>query len=135
MRRRKGFTLLELTVTAFLLGAVMTLMVQFLAVIAAQRRGAERRTTAILEVGNLMEAFTARGFESVTTESARSLSLSEQARDALPDAELSIDVSEEGKRPVAKRVALALRWKDRAGRFVAPTRLTAWLYRSKKETP
>ena len=69
-RRRRAFTMVEVTLLAFLLAVAMTTTVQVLGWVATQRRAVERRQWAIQEVANLMEHLTAEPWDRVTPDSA-----------------------------------------------------------------
>jgi type II secretory pathway pseudopilin PulG len=127
--RRRGFTLVEITASVVMLAAAMTLTVQLLGALAAERRAAERRLCAVQEVANLMERVAARPWAEVTPESLRTVSLSPRALQALPGAELTATVDDASAGPGGKRISLRLRWRDRAGTWTAPVRLSAWIYR------
>ena len=124
--RRRGFTLVELTLTVVLLTVAMTTVVQVLGWVATERRAIERRQWAIQEVANLMERLTAEPYDAVTADSARTLALSGSTAAKLPEPELTIEVAE--ARGEAKRLAIRLTWRNRAGLRETPVRLTAWIY-------
>jgi Tfp pilus assembly protein PilV len=126
--RRGGFTMIEVAASAFLLAAAMTLTVQVLGWVAAERRAADRRQCALQEVGNLMEHLAARPWDGLSPESVEDVAIGDEARRRLPGAELSVTV-DESRGPDAKRIALRLRWRNRAGTWEAPVRLAAWVYR------
>ena len=114
-----------------MLAIAMTLTVQVLGHAGQQRRAAEHRQRAILEVANIMERITALPFDLVTAERARRLSISPTAAGTLPGAELSVEVAEEQPAPgrSSKRIAVRLRWRGRSGEWEAPVRLTTWVER------
>jgi hypothetical protein len=116
---------------AVMLAIVMTLTVKVLGYAGQQRRSADQRQRAILEVANVMERITAEPFEEVTAERARRLSISPAAAGSLTGSELAVEVTEEQPGPgrSAKRVAVRLRWKGRSGEWEAPVRLTTWIER------
>jgi Tfp pilus assembly protein PilV len=127
--RHAGFMIIELVVTALLLAIAMTVTVKVLGWVAHERRDAERRQLAVLEVGNIMERFAARPFDELTADSARGFTLTEPARLSLPGAELNVSVEGvDGPRP-AKRLAVRIRWQARAGIWAAPVRVMAWAYK------
>ena len=119
---------------AVLLMIGMTLTVKVLGWVALERRSAERRQRAVMEVANVMERITAYPFEEVNSTLARRITLSESARRFLPDAELALDVSD--RAPVAglaaKRIAVQLRWRSRSGEWSVPVRLTSWVERARR---
>ena len=129
-RRRRGFGLIELTITAILAVTAMTVTVQLVGWVAAERRAALRRERALLEAGNLLERLAARPWEVLGTDPAHppAVSLPESTRAVLPGASVAVEVhAVEG--PVAsKRVAVVIRWRDGTGTFEAPVRLVTWVY-------
>jgi Tfp pilus assembly protein PilV len=130
-RPRRAFTMVEVTLSVFLLVVAMTATVQVLGAVATQRRAAERRQWAIQEVANLMEHLTAEPWDRVTADSALGLSLSEEIRRKLPEPELTVDVAETDRELGEKRLAIRLRWRNRSGTWEAPVRLTAWIARGR----
>jgi Tfp pilus assembly protein PilV len=125
-RARRAFTLVEVTITVFLLAVAMTTIVQVLGWVASERRAVERRQWAIEEAGNLMERVTALPFNEITSESMRAFSLSASIREKLPGPELTLNVGETNAAGRAKQVAIAIRWRNRGGTWEAPVRLTTW---------
>jgi prepilin-type N-terminal cleavage/methylation domain-containing protein len=125
---RRGFTLIEVTITVVLLAAAMTAIVQVLGWVAAERRATERRQWAIEEAANLMERVTAAPFEAITAESARAVTLSASIKEKLPGPELTLNVGGPEAVGEGKRVAIAIRWRGRGGTWEAPVRLAAWVY-------
>ncbi len=126
---RRGFTLVELALTVGMLAIAMSVTVQLLGWIVAERRASERRQFAAQEAANVLERFAARPFDGLTPEAARAVTLSEAARAVLPGAELSVVVDDRGAAPDARRVAVRLRWRQRSGEWDAPVRLTTWIER------
>lgn len=130
---RRAFTVVEVALSVFLLAVAMTTTVQVLGWVANERRAAERRQWAIEEVANLMERLTAAPWDQVTVDSARSVTLPEGIRGKLPEPELTIVVDEPEGNPGEKRLAIRLRWRNRAGAWEAPVRLTAWIARRRSD--
>jgi hypothetical protein len=133
---RRGSLLVEVAMAAVLLMIAMGLTVKVLGLVAVERRASERRQRALFEVGNLMERITAYPFDDVTPELGRRLALTPTSRQALPDAQLAVDVagSEPGAGRSAKRVAIRLRWRGPEGEWVAPVRLTSWIERRRRSS-
>jgi hypothetical protein len=128
---RRGSLLPELAMAAVMMTIAMSLTVKVLGHAGYQRRSAEQRQRAIVEVANAMERITADPFDEVTPERARRLSISPESAGSLPGAELTVEVNEERPAPgrSAKRIAVRLRWKGRSGEWEAPVRLTTWIER------
>ena len=119
-----------------LLMIAMTLTVKVLGWIAHERRAADRRERAVVEVANLMERITAHRFEEVTPELARRAdAFRARHGQSLPDPELAVlDGAGEGTGALAaKRIAIRLRWRGRSGEWEAPVRLTSWMHPRRKE--
>jgi hypothetical protein len=76
-----------------------------------------------------MERLTAYPFDELTPERARTLSISPATLESLPGAELAVDVnpSQLGAGRSSKRIAIRLRWRNHAGEWEAPVRLTTWI--------
>jgi hypothetical protein len=130
-RKRRGSLLAEVTMATVMLMIAMSLTVKVLGWVALERRVAERRQRAVLEVANVMERITAYPFEEVTPDLTRRITLSTTAGQSLPDSDLVVDVtnSDPGAGRSAKRIAIRLRWKGRSGEWDAPVRLTSWIER------
>jgi Tfp pilus assembly protein PilV len=125
--RRRGFTVFELGMAVMLLAVAMSVAVQVLGAVAQQRRAVQRRELAVQEVANLMERLTARPWERLADDAGQAR-LSDAAERSLPGAELKVAVEPADAPIVGKRVSIRLHWKNRAGEFDAPVRLTTWVY-------
>ncbi len=121
--------MLEITASVVMLATAMTVTVQLLGSLAAERRAAERRLCAVQEVANLMERVAARPWGEVTPDGLRAVSLNPGALRALPAAELTATVDDASASRGEKQIRIRLRWRDRSGNWTAPVRLTAWVYR------
>ena len=132
-RPRRGSLLVEMTIAAAMLSVAMVMTVKVLGYAGQQRRSADQRQRAMLEVANVMERITAEPFDEVTAERARRLSITPAAAGSLPGAELAVEVKEERPGPdrSARRIAVRLRWKGRSGEWEAPVRLTTWIERGR----
>jgi hypothetical protein len=130
-RKRRGSLLAEVAMATVILMIAMSLTVKVLGWVALERRSAERRQRAVLEVANVMERITAYPFEEVTPDLTSRITLSTTAGQSLPESDLSVEVtnSEPGAGRSSKRIAIRLRWKGRSGEWEAPVRLTSWIER------
>ena len=122
-------TLLELAVAGALLGTLLVVCLQLLSAAVAQRRAADQRQCAMVELDNVMEQGTARPWAELTTAALAQEKLSPSADRQLPGAELKIEVFTAADQPNAKRITAALRWQDRSGRLLVPVTLTTWRYK------
>ena len=131
---RRGFTLVELTVGAILLTALMVTAIPTLAWVGRVRRSAERQQVAVLAVGNLMERITTLAWDEVTQDALAATELPNEVSRQLPDADLRVSVLLVPGPVEAKRVLIELRWREpSAGMQSAPIRLAAWIYRIDRE--
>ena len=84
-----------------------------------------------------MEQITAHPYEQVTSEVAALITLPDAARQTLPGAELTVEVTgkpgDQASQPSSKRIGIRLRWRDRSGQWDAPVRLTSWVAARRKE--
>ena len=126
---RRGSTLLELIVATALLGVVFATVAPVFSWLAAERRAADQTQLASLEVANVMERLAQTPWETLSDVSTKNIALSESARKHLDEARLTVRVVEETGPPAAKRVNVELTWRNRADQFVAPMRLTAWVFK------
>ena len=122
---RRGIGVMELVVAGALLGTLLVVCLQLLTATAAQRRVAEQRQLAVLEVGNAMERLASRPWAELKPEMAAP-QLSPSVRDRLPGAELKVEVTTPSAEPGTKRIVVSLRWQDRAGQFVSPVKIATW---------
>lgn len=131
--RRRGSLLAETAMSGVMLIIAMGLVAQVVAAVANQRRSWDRRQTAVFEAANLMERLTARPFEALTTEGAKDLTLSDEAKRTLPEGRVQVEITDGD--PVggdgSKRVFMQIQWRNRAGDWDAPVRLTTWVHRRK----
>jgi hypothetical protein len=118
-----------LLAAAAMVGVVLAVMVPVIGWAAAERRAVARRERAMLEAANLMERLAPRPWETITRDELKGVRLSESAAAALPGAELTIDVAEIARPPAAKRIGVAIRWRERPGVDAAPVRLSAFVHR------
>jgi hypothetical protein len=132
-RTRHGAILADVALAAIVLLVAMSLMLKVLSIVAHERRAADHRQRAALEVANLMERITAYPFDHVTPELARGMTVSATARQSLRDCDLAIEVKPgEGAPPNDRdtsRISITLRWREPSGQWQRPVRLTSWMER------
>ena len=130
---RRGSLLLETAMSALMLMLAMTIVVQVVASVANARRAWDRRMIAANEVANQIERLSARSFDDLPAGKVEGLSLSSEAR-TLPDAELKAEVvaDDPAAGPASKRISVQLRWRNSAGDWTSPVRLTTWVHRRKE---
>jgi Tfp pilus assembly protein PilV len=121
-------TLLELVVAAALLGTILIICLQLLAATAQQRRHADQRQLALVEVENTMERLAAWPWNELTPKTTAG-QLSPTVRSRLPGAELKVEVTTSSAEPSAKRIAVTLRWQDHSGQFEKPVTIVTWRWK------
>ena len=121
--------MVEMVVAGAVVGALLVVCLQLLSAAVAQRRAADQRQCALVELGNVMEQIAARPWAELTTAALSQEKLSPSAERQLPGAELKIEVFASAGEPNAKRITAALRWRDRSGQLLAPATLTTWRYK------
>jgi hypothetical protein len=129
MTNRRGAMMVELAVAGTLVGALLVFGLQLLSAAVAQRRAADQRQWALVELGNVMEQVAARPWAELTTAALSKVRLSPSASSQLPGAELRIEVSTPADDPRAKRITATLRWQGRSGQPPAPVTVTTWRYK------
>ena len=122
--------LFELMVSGVLLGVVVTSILPALGWIARERQMGRQRQAVLLEVGNLMEQVTLLDWDELTSDRAAKFELSESLRRELPEARLTITMTDDAEAH-ARKILIELRWEVAAGRAAPPVRLAAWVYENK----
>ncbi len=135
MKRRSGFTILELTVSMILFGAILLVAMKFFAAIGQQQRTIRRQQLATRELANVMEAIAALPWDRLTAEGVRPAQLSESARQGLPGVELAVEITQPAGEPQAKQIAVQIRWQDRSEQPARPLRAACWRYRVEPPKP
>lgn len=129
MTRRRGMSLMEVTVAGVLLGVLLAVCLQMLAAMAGHRRALEERQTAIVEASNVIERLSAAPWDALVQEEVAAIDLSDWAKGALPEGRLDVEVTPSGDSPEARRIVVAVHWRDASGNAARPVRLVAWRYR------
>lgn len=125
---RRGFTVVELLSALVLIGVVFTVSISLLLAVAHERRFAQQRQFAMQHAANLLERSTARGWAGLADGPQPIEPAHADLTDLLPELDRRIDVTSTSEDFDARRVTVSIRWKNRTGQFVAPIRLTAWVY-------
>ena len=127
---RCGFSLVEMMVSAVLLGALAAFVLPTLGWVSQERRTAGEHQELLEAGANLMDRFTAQAWEQITQEAAAALQLPERLQQRA-QAELDVAVEPRDGDPPAKRVRLRIDWTDVGGRPAPPVRISSWVYRVK----
>ncbi|MBU4273499.1 MAG: hypothetical protein KKA28_16690 [Planctomycetes bacterium] len=123
-------TILELVVAGALLGTLLVVCLKMIGAVADWRRESDRRQLALFEAANLMERVADRPWDELTPEAVAAVRLPDNIRERLPGAELKIEVSDSPpeRKPPSKRIAVSIRWRDRAGRMLPPVSIATWRF-------
>jgi type II secretory pathway pseudopilin PulG len=138
VRNRAGVLLPELIISMLLLGTAAAVMTALMVSVAAQRQAAEQRQVALLLAENLLDEFLAAPW-SETTQENFSRRLAEFSADdqmlptRLPGLERLVSVVE-WPEDSARQVTVEFRWRNRAGDFTTPVRLSGWTFAPAEKT-
>ena len=131
---RRGYMLMEMIVACAILGVLLTVSLQLLAGLAAQRHAADQRQLAAIEIGNVMDRVASRRWAELTQASVARETLAESVRRQLPGAELKIEISIVPQEPEVKRILVSLRWRDRTGQPLPPVQVVTWKNRKTEKS-
>ena len=121
--------ILEVVVSASLLAALMVILNQVVVQLHRQSEIIDRRVVAQQTLENLLEAFTARDWNQIDTESITALEAPDWVRAKLPKLRIAGEVVAESDPIEAKRVRLQFSWKDPVNMQQRPLALTTWIFR------
>ena len=129
--KRRGFTILEVTVAIVLLSALTALCLEFFAGVTGQQKEQNAELAATQEAANVMERLAAVAWDDLSKQPGGKFELSPQARKMLPEGRVEVNVS--GTRSVpdtlARRVAVAVYWRPLPGGPERKARVFAWRYK------
>jgi len=123
---RRGFTLIELTIAAALLGLLVGALSQFIGRWEAARRAADERRFALSAIENLMERATVLDFDPAAAE--------EELQGRLNSPRVEFRISEPDDLGLIAMTA-SLSWQNAQGERTSPVTLTAWKRSSPDPAP
>jgi prepilin-type N-terminal cleavage/methylation domain-containing protein len=126
--RRRGLTLLEVSMAAAMLCVLMLIAVQMFWAVTTKQPAAERHALALEAVQALAEQIGNMRWNELTTPSVGQIQMPASASAHLPGAKLAVDLTEEVEPIAAKRVTVELTWNNPPGRPARPVRLTCWAF-------
>jgi hypothetical protein len=135
VRRRRGSVSHEAVLAVALAITVLLGVAQMLTLVAQERRAADLRATATREAGNVMERLMSQPWDQVTAEATEAWSLSENCRQRLPAARLSIDVVTQEDAADAKRIQVEVHWHSTKAPGGHAVRLVAFRYHPEEPAP
>lgn len=125
---RRGWMLLELFVSIFLLATLLVLINQSLVMLHHQARLANRRFIAQQVLENLMEESLLIPWQSLSTATVQELDLPPFALEKLPGCQLEAEVRDSQEPIPAKQITFRLNWPARNNPRQKPVALTTWTY-------
>ncbi len=96
-RNRAGLTLIEVAVSAAVLGTVLTTVAQVIQWSASEHRAAQRKRCALEAATAVLDQFTVRGWSEITPKAAAAIRLPADTTGFLLDPRLVVTVSEARK--------------------------------------
>lgn len=133
--RRRGFTLVELMLAMSLLGIFFAVFTPLLLGVARERRESAREQVAWQQAQNLLEEFTHRPWNDVTsTTELPPLTAAERAY--LPGYQHQLVVTEIPGPPLCKRVTVSVSWKMRSDAATERVlTLSGWVWPDQEPRP
>lgn len=138
-RLRRGSTILEAMIAATIVVAALAATGQLAASSARAARTAEDRLLAAEEASNILERLFVLPWDELTPDIAVEQPLSTAAQERLRDPQLEATVVDASDSPddseaiEIKRITVSIRWRNAAGEWVQPMRLSAWRSRARDE--
>lgn len=132
---RRGFMLLEVTVSAVLLCSILVIINQAVVRLHRQTRFTDRQAIAQQALENLLEEFCHRPWSEISTAKVDVLTLPEWVSEKLPAARLIGVVALESDPTAAKRITLQLSWQNSPQVTTKPLTLTTWIYQRPEPQP
>ena len=123
-RNSRGFTLVELIGTCLLMGILFSMTVPMLLVVARERRSTEQRQFALQRASNLLERTAQREWSELQPGEISLEDVDGDLRQVLPDLEQKLLIHQVAGESDAIQVVASLRWRNAAGEYVAPIRLS-----------
>ena len=125
---RHGFTIVEMIGTCVVLGALFSLVVPMLLVVARERRSTEQRQFAMQHAANLLETSTMRPWSDLEPGELTLPEIDADLKSVLPGLERSLIVRNvEGELPT-RQITASIRWQGVSGQIVSPVRISAWVF-------
>jgi type II secretory pathway pseudopilin PulG len=132
--KRRGASVIEAMVSLVILAAAAAAVVQLLAMTAGQRRAMEQRRIALQEVANQAERLAVAPWDETAAERLSAWQPTADLLAALPQAQCTATVGDEGEIPRSRRIDLKIQWSNAAGQEVEPVVLSVWKF-ARQEQP
>lgn len=126
----RGFTILEIVVSMILLGSVLAIVVPLTKRAVDQRRQAETRRAALIEVSNALERLAADPTTWPEPGTATDVPLPDRLAARLREPRLVVASAALSGPPSGRRFDASLTWAEPTGGRSAPLRLSAFAFES-----
>jgi len=93
-----------------------------------QQRNQSRQLLALQELSNQLELWSTRPYSELTPDTAKAAELPESVRQQLPEATLTVSITEAAGTPPGKRLQASLNWTRSTATTLPPLSLTTWVY-------
>ncbi len=131
LRPRRGLTIFEVTVSAVVLGAVITTAAQLVQWSVRLHQVALQKRCALEAATSLLDRLSARPWSTITAASAKDEALPTEVRNFLVDPQLHVAVAEnKSESPREKTISVEVSWAERAGQRTQRVNLTTWVFQS-----
>ena len=130
--RRIGFTIVEMIGTCLLLGAMFSMTVPMLLVVARERQMAEQRQFALQHATNLLEHMVARPWAELPIGESNIPEADADLVAVLPGLERTVFVKEFAASPESRQITASIRWRDSSRQLIQPIRVSAWVFAPKE---
>ena len=127
--RRHGLTLSELVVTCAIAVAAMAGIAQLMYQATRQYRVVSRHNLVALEAANVMENLMSRPWSEIASSEPALIELSPACRQAVPDAELRLEIVPEDDQDDTRRITVQIHWATSGDERAKPIQLVAWRYK------
>ena len=128
---RRGFSLIEMIGACVLLGILLSMAAPMFAIVARERLATEQRQFALQHAVNLLERARQQAWSNLQPGVLPVPDADQELRTVLPGVERTLEVQPTEGEPDSRQLIATIRWKDRGDQFMAPIRLSSWVYDSK----
>lgn len=127
-RSRRGMTLLEAGVALLVMSAAILAVLELVNVGNRERRARWQRQVALMEVANQAERIALLDWEETAPDRLTAWEPSEMLRRELSSPTCTLNVQAEEQQSTARRIRIAVSWKNSAGDTVRPATVTVWKF-------
>ena len=126
---RQGLTLSELVIALAIAVTAMVGVAQLMHTATRQHRAVGEQNFVAMEAANIMEDLMSRPWDELASGKAPEIELSAACIEAVPNAEVEVEIIEEDGLKDARRVVVEIKWLSHPSDSPKPFRLVAWKYK------